>query len=1792
VTGCSGKLTDSGDTGANYGNNENNTITLCSTTGSNDQISATFTKFHTEAANDLLYIYNGPNTSSPQVTGSPFSGTGAGSSPGVVTSTGGCLTFRFVTNASVNFYGFEADISCAGQVPGNLPVAPTWNGTPGTACSPNTKIEGTVFEDFDDDGVKDAAEPFIKDVEVKLYDENTQVGGAVLTNVNGLYSFTGLVSTKVYRVEFTVPTLFEEGAHGTGSGTSVQFVKSGVCNANLGLLDRGHYCGLTNPKWTIPAYSNGDPAHASNAGSAGVHRYDYTASGQSPNGTFQNWATFGTIGTTWGTAYRRDDASLYMASVLRRHTGLGPGGIGAVYKRADSGTNTSSTVFYDFGALAGTVASNATRFPGTGTTFGSVGPCGVCDNLDPTTFGQIGKAGLGDIDLSGDEKTMYVTNLSDRKVYSINMNAPTPGSAVPLPNQPWLAASTCNNGTARPWALKTRQGKLYVGVICDGGSSSCSKTAACSDLTATVYAYDGSTWSTVVTYPLNYYRKAYAVGSNYWVRWMDNWSDFTANYANVTDAHFAQPIMVDIEFDDDGSMIMGFGDRTAMQTGYQAPPPPGPTSSTAEKTFAHGDILRAYFNPATGTFTIENNGISGPRTTTNPASNVGPGGRAFYWGDHWYGAHNDANIGSLGVLPGSGQVMHPVADPIDPYASGVVWSSSTNGAPVRKLEVYQGAQNGNSPNFAKNGGLGDIELHCANPPIEIGNYVWWDTDLNGRMDPDEPGITGVAMKLYLDPDGNTQGNNAANGDEVLVASTTTDAYGRYIFSFAGASNGLNAQTWQPGHTKVLPNSKYQVRILNFNTDAGLTAFATGAGSPAFIIAPTQNQGAGGGKRDNNAYNNPGNAAAAVLTGTAGQNDHSFDFAFGPAAGCATVAQPTANTPCVGTTLNLYGAAIGAAPITYSWAGPNGFSSTAQNPTIANVTTAADGNYTLTVTDNNGCTNSMTINVQINDINITSTTVSASSCGAANGSINITVSGGITPYNYDWAHIVGTSNPEDVSTLTAGNYTVTVTDDYGCSETATAAVGTTGGPTATPTITPTSCNLSNGAIVLVVSGGTAPYTSDWGHIAGTNNVQNLSNLAAGTYNVTITDNTGCSGVGSYVINPSVAPAVVVTTATNSSCGLPNGAIDITASGGTPGYTYDWSHIAGTSNVEDLIGLAAGTYTVVVSDAANCTVSTQATISTSASPTAMAVPTPAMCGQSNGSINLTVSGGTAPFVYDWNYDGVGDNNDPEDPTNLNGGTYAVTATDAAGCTVSASATISDSAPINLATTTTDATSCLANNGTVNLTVTGGNTPFVYDWNNDGHPPPDYDPEDLTGLAPGSYVVTVTDDDGCTATTSITIGITSGVTVSAVVTDPTTCGQTGSVDLTVTGGASPYTYNWSNLPGTNDPQDQSGLAGGTYSVTVRENNACTTVQTISIRIIRGPVATADVTQPTCGSTDGNIDLEIVGGDGVGPYNIDWDNLSGTNDPEDQMNVAAGNYTVTVTDELQCTSVLTVSLSNSTAPVLSIATTNGTCSTNNGAIDLSISDGTPNYTIDWDNLSGTNDPEDQTNLGAGTYKVTVTDAAGCTAVGTAALTVAANPTSTCTGTNTTAAGNDGSIAVDAAEVGPFDFDWNVNALDGIQNPTGLSAGTYTLTLRDAAGCETNCTVALAAASVCAITGITFGNQSACNNAGTSTSGNDDYFTADITVTFSDPPASGTLDLTGDVLAGGGATSVPVATAGAGPTYTFTGVRLRADGTASAVTATFSAESTCTFAVTNGPNVLPCSSCNPPCGTTTAVRN
>src|SRR6185436_10830123 len=239
-------------------------------------------------------------------------------------------------------------------------------------------------------------------------------------------------------------------------------------------------------------------------------------------------------------------------------------------------------------------------------------------------------------------------------------------------------------------------------------------------------------------------------------------------------------------------------------------------------------------------------------------------------------------------------------------------------------------------------------------------------------------------------------------------------------------------------------------------------------------------------------------------------------------------------------------------------------------------------------------------------------------------------------------------------------------------------------------------------------------------------------------VTVTDANGCTATLSVTINDATAQTLSETHI-DATCGSANGSVDLTVTGGTAPYGYNWSNGAGT---EDLAAVAAGTYDVTVTDANGCTATLSVTLNNANGPALSETHIDATCGSANGSVDLTVTGGAAPYGYNWSNSAV-----TEDLTNVAAGTYDVTVTDANGCTAALSVTINNANGPALSETHIDAT-CGSANGSVDLTVTGGASPYGYTWSNSAVT------EDLAAVAAGTYDVTVTDANGCTATLSVTI------------------------------------------------------------------------------------------------------------------------------------------------------------------------------------------------------------------------------------------------------------------------------------------------------------------------------------------------------------------------------------------------------------------------------------------------------
>jgi len=548
-------------------------------------------------------------------------------------------------------------------------------------------------------------------------------------------------------------------------------------------------------------------------------------------------------------------------------------------------------------------------------------------------------------------------------------------------------------------------------------------------------------------------------------------------------------------------------------------------------------------------------------------------------------------------------------------------------------------------------------------------------------------------------------------------------------------------------------------------------------------------------------------------------------------------------------------------------------------------------------------------------------------------------------------------------------------------------------------------------------------------------------APGIYYLLVYTNTNSYYSGYQLISnlASVIPplTVSVTSTTNATCGLANGAIDITASGGTPDYAYSWSN---SSTSEDLSSLNGGTYNVTVTDVNGCVATTSASISQSTAVELSETHTNVSCaGGSNGSIDLTATGGIPSYTYSWSNGAT-----TEDVSALAAGSYTVTVTDQVACSASTSVSITQPNPISISSSVTDPLCNGDENGSIDITVNGGTSPYGYSWSNSATS------EDISGIGAGTYSVTVTDHNGCTKSKN-NIAVTDPAVLSASEshTDVTTQGGSdGSIDVTVTGGTTPYSYLWNDGATT---EDRSGLSVGNYSVIITDAHGCTSSLSIDIHEPGCNLSlSTQVTDALCnGDANGAIDLTVNGANGSVSYS--WND--GTTS-EDRTGLTAGTYSVTVTDEANCSANTSATVHQ--PDVLSPSETHTDVSTNggsDGSIDVTVSGGTTPYSYLWNDGATT---EDRSGLSAGSYSVVITDAHSCSSSLSVDINQPGCNLSLSTQVTDALCNGDANGAIDLTVNGAngnVTYSWNDGATS--EDRTGLTAGTYYVTVSDEANCS-----------------------------------------------------------------------------------------------------------------------------------------
>jgi hypothetical protein len=724
------------------------------------------------------------------------------------------------------------------------------------------------------------------------------------SSYNGLQgSNTGSVAQNLpVRIEFVIPESVADncglekgqdfsGFSGSVYGSSVQFANGGANNIHFAIQSPGEFRNSGTPTVFIPCYVNGDPLGGGSSGDAEWFvAFPYTnANLDMPSGKLNGKV----LGTVHGVAFSRQAQKVFTSAFVKRHSGLGVLGTGGIYtiNYAGNGQMGAVSAFYNLDANGYPTRYNGSKGAlayGNGSSFSaSNGPMnsetvtylGPTDDLtgmpaglgvvgtnaarglspdksieshDPAAFDQVGKVGLGDLAISDDGRFLYVTNLYTRKVMRLELNNPYNPTAVVSVTEYNIPTFSCNNGLLRPFGLKFYKGKLYIGTVCTGEDGGVNVVNGNTDLYAQVFELNHAkatnpAWTSgpLINIPLNYRKgSSYTLGgcggSSRWKPWTNTFQT-TCNLINFR-LVWEQPILSDIEFADDGSMILGFMDRMGhMAGGGNVDLIADPVEDFLYYTSTGGDMLKVFVNPEDNcSLRIE----TAADRTASQNNNQGPNGGEFF-NTEFFSNHHETAQGTLLRLPGTGEIMSTVMDPFAINSGGLKWLSTSTGATNRNLQLYAGV--GAVGFLGKANGLGAMDFDMESPPLEIGNRIWFDENRNGIQDANEQGIDGVIVELYR-----------AN---IKVGETTTSNGGHYYFT----NNNVNLN----GAIGILPLTSYEIRVQI--AQSPLLSFE--------LTIQNVDSGLNSDLRDSDASLVNDRAVITYTSGNAGENDHTLDIGF-------------------------------------------------------------------------------------------------------------------------------------------------------------------------------------------------------------------------------------------------------------------------------------------------------------------------------------------------------------------------------------------------------------------------------------------------------------------------------------------------------------------------------------------------------------------------------------------------------------------------------------------------------------------------------------------------------------------------------------------------------------------------------------------------------------------------------------------------------------------------------------------------------------------------------------------------
>jgi len=690
-------------------------------------------------------------------------------------------------------------------------------------------------------------------------------------------------------------------------------------------------------------------------------------------------------------------------------------------------------------------------------------------------------------------------------------------------------------------------------------------------------------------------------------------------------------------------------------------------------------------------------------------------------------------------------------------------------------------------------------------------------------------------------------------------------------------------------------------------------------------------------------------------------------------------------------------------------------------------------------------------------------------GACDAHAIATAIGGTGPYTYEWE----TGTTGDTEDLCGGDYHVTVTDALGCTSIATVSVLEPDPVLITVTATDVDCfGESTGSVKATMTQGVGTPTYKWNDAANST-TQQVNNLPAGDYTVTVSDGNSCPAIATVTVHQPLAALATLVVVVPTNCNSATGTITLTPSGGTSPYSYLWDHDGGITN--EATSLAVGNYRVVISDSKGCSLDTTIIMVDKGNMviSGFTMLTNISCHNNcDGEIQVDFTGGTGNYTYNWS--GAGLTGTSQSLTNVCGdSTYYITVTDAnTSCSTSGSHVISQPDSVKMQLISQTDVLCFGDStGTAEVTGTGGTGigTYTYVWYTAATSDINFTPTP-DNLPYGKVYVNIQDANGCSYTDSIFIDQPVDALTATTSSTATGCGAaTGTATVTPLGGAGSYTYLWDD-PAASTTATATDLAVGIYHVVVTDANGCTLNEQVEVTTNSTlDVTITNIKDANCnGACDGQATAVVTGGTGIITYA--WSSIDNT---ADAVALCAGDNYVTVTDDNLCSKVAMVTIGEPT-PLLASYSVNHEplcAGSADGEAQVSASGGTPLYTFTWPDLYS-----DQvglrSDLAAGSYIVTVSDAHGCLVNETVTLTDPQPITFNISATPTNCGDSVGTATVSniTGGTGNYSVHWT-SPLDSVQSSiTNLWVDTYFVKVTDGNNCEADSFISVPDTSTMAV--------------------------------------------------------------------------------------------------------------------------